>query len=96
MYLRPPYRFDLPEKELMPGDPDYGNYLCRASNTTGLLFQLEAALQGGEVSGELKTELRDEVTTLVGIINQPGRRTETDMERMHASLESLSHILSQN
>jgi hypothetical protein len=90
------YIDDLPEKQLMPGDPNYDRYKCRTawwSSVKGTLELLEARIppEQTEVLAQIK-ELRDYISSIDFTYGKP--RTKEEIDSATERLDTLVNLLS--
>jgi hypothetical protein len=103
-YLKPPYKFGLPSttKKLMPGDPDYGYYMCQSNVIEGTIGEIELLLSDLEVTLEFEQEERlkkicSEVKSLsTDDSKEYHPRTEEDMKKIKSLFEEAVTLLGGN
>ena len=95
-FLNPPYTFEVPEdpKKLLPGDPNYDDYLCRNNVRMILLSAMNDLFSDPLIDlSEYEISAVETANKVIRDVDGTKNRTEEEMLAMKKVLESIIDIL---
>ncbi len=98
VYLKPPYTFELPQKRLEIGDPNYDFYICRNSVLNNILTTMFRVVQNEDLPLNESDRSRvrnacDKISNMMWGMKAAEMRTAEEMEAVRSSIEEIVDAL---
>lgn len=96
-FLGEPYRWDLPDEQVMYTDENKGVFVCRNNVLQDIISVMEMSIlqTDSRVSAEDAQEVKSRMKEIVRIARERGikKKTQEDMDGIRSSLENVIEIL---